>query len=159
MSLISCSFSGATGGITAAMYLSMKAQTKSSGSLSILDHLLSTASNGHEVILSSGTWFLSHNLLYSLVGVHHWEGIQRRMPQLYVETFVHQLWGFGSCICFCLQCSFSGHLFVIVSSQTVQLLLESSQASVNQQQTMLGTIWGDLRFEALPVHHTTDLAN
>ena len=36
MSLISCSFSGAIGGITAVMYLSMKAQTTSSGSLSIL---------------------------------------------------------------------------------------------------------------------------
>ena len=44
------------------MYLSMKAQTISSGSLSILGHLLPTASSGHEVILSSGTQFLSHNL-------------------------------------------------------------------------------------------------
>ena len=71
MSLISCSFSGATGGITAVMYLSMKAQTTSSGSLSILGHLLPKASNGYEVILSSGTPFLSHNLLYGLVGVYH----------------------------------------------------------------------------------------
>ena len=39
---------------------------------------------------------------------------------------------------------------MIISSQTVQLLLESSQASVNQQQTMLGTMLG---------HHTTDPAN
>ena len=81
------------------------------------------------------------------------------MSQLYVETFIHQLWGFGTNICFCLQCSFLIHLFVIISSQTVQLLLESSQASVNQQQTMLGTIWGYLSFRALLVHHTTDLAN
>ena len=93
------------------------------------------------------------------MGVYHLEGIQRRMPQLYVETFVHQLWGFGTNIYFCLQCSFSVHLFVIISSQTVQLLFESSQASVNQQQTMLGTTWGYLRFGALLVHHTTDLAN
>ena len=81
------------------------------------------------------------------------------MPQLYVETFIQQLLGFGASICFCLQCSFSVHLFVISSFQTVQLLLESSQASVNQQQTMLGTMWGYLRFGALQVHHTTDLAN
>ena len=64
MSLISCSFSGTTGGIIAVIYLSMKAQTTSSGCLSVLEHLLPTASNGHEVILSSGTLFLSHNLLY-----------------------------------------------------------------------------------------------
>ena len=81
------------------------------------------------------------------------------MPQLYVETSAHQLWGFGTSICFCLQCSFSVHLFVIIFSQTVQLLFESSQASVNQQQTMLGTIWGYLRFRALLVHRTTDPAN
>ena len=159
MSLIRCSFSGATGGVTAVMYWSIKAKTTSSRSLSILEHLLPTASNGHEVIFSSGTLFLSHNLLYGLVGMYHWECIQRRMPQLYVETFTHQLWGFGISICFCLQCSFSVHLFVIISSQTVQLLLESSQASISQQQTMLGTIWGYFRFGALLVHHITDLAN
>ena len=48
---------------------------------------------------------------------------------------------------------------MIISSHTVQLLLESSQASVNQQQTMLGTMWGYLRFGTLLVHHTTDPAN
>ena len=61
------------------------------------------------------------------------------MPQLYVETFVHQLRGY--------------------SSQTVQLLFESFQASVNQQQTMLGTTLGYLRLGALLEHHTADLAN
>ena len=35
----------------------------------------------------------------------------------------------------------------------VQLLLESSQTSVNQQQTMLRTMWGYI------VHHITELAN
>ena len=53
------------------MYLSMKAQTASSGSLSILGHLLPTVSSGHEVILSSETQLLSHNMLYGLVGVCH----------------------------------------------------------------------------------------
>ena len=51
------------------------------------------------------------------------------------------------------------HLFVIISSQTVQLLLESSQASVNQQQTMSETMWEYLRFGALLIHHVTDPAN
>ena len=83
-----------------------------SGSLSIFGHPLPTASSGHEVFLSSETQFLSHNLWYSLVSVHHWVGIQRRMPQFCVETFVHQLWGFGTSICCCLQCSFLIHLFV-----------------------------------------------
>ena len=48
---------------------------------------------------------------------------------------------------------------MIISSQTVQLLLESSVASVNQQQTMLGTMWGYSRFGTLLEHHTTDPAN
>ena len=48
---------------------------------------------------------------------------------------------------------------MIISSQTVQLLLESFQASVNQQQTMLGTMWGFLMFGPLLIHHTTDPAN
>ena len=48
---------------------------------------------------------------------------------------------------------------MIISSQTVWLLLESSQAIVNQQQTMLGTTWGYLKFRALLIHHTTDPAN
>ena len=48
---------------------------------------------------------------------------------------------------------------MIISSQAVQLLLESFQASVNQQQTMLGTMWGFLGFRALLIHHTTDPAN
>ena len=39
------------------------------------------------------------------------------------------------------------------------ILLESCQASVNQQKTMLGTMWGYLRFGALLVHHTTDPTN
>ena len=143
------------------MYLSMKVQTISSGPLSILGHPLPTVHSGHEVILSSETQFLSHNLLYSLVGVHQrrFSDFQRRMPQFCVETFTHQLLGFGASICFCLQCSFLIHLFVIISSQTVQLLLESFQASVNQQQTMLGTKWGFLTFGALLIHHITDPAN
>ena len=111
------------------------------------------------MILSSEIHFLSHNLLYSLVGVYHLEGIESRMPQVYVGTSVHQLWSFGISICFCLQCSFSVHLFVLISSYTVQLLLESSQVSVNQQQTMFRTMWEYLTFIALLVHHITDLAN
>ena len=71
MSLISCAFSGATGGITAVMHLSMTAQTTSSRSLSIWGHLLPTASHGHEVILSTGIQFISQYLLYDLVGVYH----------------------------------------------------------------------------------------
>ena len=51
------------------------------------------------------------------------------------------------------------HFFALISSQTVQLLLESSQASVNQQQTMLRTMWEYLTFIALLVHHIIDLAN
>ena len=51
------------------------------------------------------------------------------------------------------------HLFVLMSSQTVQLLPESSQARVNQQLTMLRTIWEYLTFIALLVHHIIDLAN
>ena len=91
--------------------------------------------------------------------MHHQVGIQRKMPKFCVETFEHQLWGFGASICFCLQCSFLIHLFVIIFSQTVQLLLQSFQASVNQQQTKLGTMWGFLTFRALLIHHTTDPAN
>ena len=124
-----------------------------------LEHLWPTASNGHEVILSSGIQFLLHNLWYDLVDVYHLAGIQRRMPQVYVETSIHQLWGFGISIWICLQCSFLIHLFVLISSQTVQLQLESSQASVNQQQTMLRTMWGYLTYIALLVHHTIGLAN
>ena len=51
------------------------------------------------------------------------------------------------------------YLFVLISSQTVELLLESSQTSVNQQQTMLRTMWEYLTFIALLVHHIIDLAN
>ena len=51
-------------------------------------------------ILSSGIQFLSHNLLYSPVGVYHLEGIQRRMPQVYVKTFIHHLLGYYLCIHF-----------------------------------------------------------
>ena len=51
------------------------------------------------------------------------------------------------------------NLFEIIFSQPVQLLLESFQASVNQQQTMLGMKWGFLRFGELLIHHTTDPAN
>ena len=81
------------------------------------------------------------------------------MPQFCVETFEHLLWSLSASIGFCLQCSFLIHLFVIISSQTVQLLLESFQASVNHQQTMLGTMWGFLTFKALLIHHTTDPAD
>ena len=77
------------------------------------------------------------------------------MPQFCVETFAHQLWGFVASICFCRQCSFLINLFVIIFSQTVQLMLES----FHQQQTMLGTMWGYLRFRALLIHHTTDPTN
>ena len=93
------------------------------------------------------------------MGVYHLEGIQRRMPQVYVETSVYQLWGFGISICFLSAMLILVHLLVFISSQTAQLLLESSQASVNQQQTMLRTIWGYLIFIELLVHHTIDLAN
>ena len=53
------------------MYLSIKAQPTSSGSLPIFGASLPTVHNGHEVILSSGTQFLSHNLLYGLVVICH----------------------------------------------------------------------------------------
>ena len=124
-----------------------------------LEHLWPTASNGHEVILPSWIQFLLHNLWYDLVDVYHLVGIERRMPQVYVETSINQLWGFGIGMCFCLQCSFWVHLFVLISSHTVQLQLESSQASVNQLQTMIRTMWGYLTFIALLVHHTIGLAN
>ena len=72
MSLLSCSFSGATGGMTAVyVFVNKKHKQHHLDLCQFLGHPLSTASNGHEVILSSEIQFLSHNLLYGLVGVYH----------------------------------------------------------------------------------------
>ena len=81
------------------------------------------------------------------------------MPQLYVEAFCTPVMGFWHKYLLLSAMLIFSTSFLLISAQTVQLLLESSQASVNQQQTMLRTMWECLRFAALLVHHTTDLAN
>ena len=134
------------------MYLSMKAQTTSSGSLSIFGASFTHSKQwawGDPLILNS--IFITQSVI--------WPSGCASLSRYSEKNALILCWNIWTPVMGFWHKYLLLSVFVIISSQTVQLLLESFQVSVNQQQTMLGTMWGYLRFGALLIHHTTDPAN